>query len=452
MSTEAESRKLLLSVGSPNTLVVNPVPPAKTIRISLFFDGTLNNKTNTDIGKKGAPEAGWGEGVGSYENDYSNVARIEQGFVGGESYDFYKGIYIEGIGTENSQADSMRGAALGTGDTGIEKKVQKGLTQLKNQINSWKKKLNEKIAYIHVDAFGFSRGAAAARHFCHLALNDEDWKLTTLVESIGLEVADVDIRFVGLFDTVASHGVTHSNDTEDLKLDAVANAKKVIHLTAAEEHRKNFRLTNIESVVGKKGNSKPGSYEIFLPGVHSDIGGGYVNESAEKDLQILSFGRINNFFNEDEITEKMQKEIKRLTESGWYKPGDLRLSDEGGQKLLAKRSGILNAYSFIPLSIMVDFLKEDQLKVTWKLEIDSCPPQKLDSIASRIDAYVDRVKGGSPSLPTDWIKEVDDDIQELRYNYLHTSAYYGETFGSMDPQFCKKGVLKGTRQRVVQYG
>ena len=47
-----------------------------------------------------------------------------------------------------------------------------------------------------------------------------------------------------------------------------------MHLVAAEEHRKNVSLTDIASA-GSKGR------ELFLPGVHSDIGGDYRDEASE---------------------------------------------------------------------------------------------------------------------------------------------------------------------------
>jgi len=93
-----------------------------------------------------------------------------------------------------------------------------------------------------------------------------------------MPVKKIEIDFAGLFDTVASHGLFRLlfslSNTKNLKLHAVSKAKQAIHLIAAEEHRENFSLTDIASA-GSKGR------ELFLPGVHSDIGGGYRDEASE---------------------------------------------------------------------------------------------------------------------------------------------------------------------------
>ncbi len=59
-----------------------------------------------------------------------------------------------------------------------------------------------------------------------------------------------------------------------LKLNAIQHAKDVVHLTAADEHRKKFSLTDIRSAGGK-------GREICLPGVHADIGGSYRDGPGE---------------------------------------------------------------------------------------------------------------------------------------------------------------------------
>ena len=82
------------------------------------------------------------------------------------------------------------------------------------------------------------------------------------------------IRFAGLFDTVSSYGLCLSKekDTELFGLDAVRLAKNTLHLVAADEHRYFFPLVNIKSA---------GFNEKVFPGVHSDIGGSYVDGDDE---------------------------------------------------------------------------------------------------------------------------------------------------------------------------
>lgn len=121
-------------------------------------------------------------------------------------------------------------------------------------------------------------------------------------------VNNVVVKYVGLYDTVASYGVIHDNNTSQLHLDSIAIAEKVVQLAAAEEHRLNFRLTNISSA--KNG------LQIFLPGAHSDVGGGYVHNSMEENIHILDFDNSSSLTSTQEAA--FDREIKWLIESGWY--------------------------------------------------------------------------------------------------------------------------------------
>jgi Uncharacterized alpha/beta hydrolase domain (DUF2235) len=136
-----------------------------------------------------------------------------------------------------------------------------------------------RIDEIIFDVFGFSRGAAAARHFVNqvklkqhgpLAVSFAPGKLP-LVPDLDWQTA-IRAGFVGLFDTVPSIGnLADGFDVSDtqqssLKLALSADAAdKVVHLIARDEKRANFTLMTVS----------PEHEEIALPGVHSDIGGGY---------------------------------------------------------------------------------------------------------------------------------------------------------------------------------
>ncbi|WP_267313115.1 MULTISPECIES: phospholipase effector Tle1 domain-containing protein [unclassified Marinobacter] len=94
---------------------------------------------------------------------------------------------------------------------------------------------------------------------------------------------------MGLFDSVAAivnpaagDLSAHNNRNHPVKLyldpDRVGHA---VHLTAAHEHRRNFALNSLQSRDG----SMPANFrEIALPGVHSDIGGGYGDSQREDVL------------------------------------------------------------------------------------------------------------------------------------------------------------------------
>ncbi len=414
-----------------------------TIRLSLFFDGTMNNRVNSLIGKEDAPSGWFGLGsTGSYENDFSNVARLEGNAAGDPRYDFSSTLYIEGIGTENAETDSLIGGATGMGSTGVREKVYKGLQQAIKKIDQWKSQIDDSIiAYLHIDTFGFSRGAAAARYCLQACLFEDDTNLKKRLTDKGYTVETVEAKFVGLFDTVASHGIKHTNDTADLSLRAVQHAKKTVHLAASEEHRVNFRLTDIQSA-GNKG------IEIFLPGVHSDIGGGYVDNDKEKDLILLELSRIARLFSQTEVENRLQAERDRLIDTGWYTLKEITL---GKRSLTVNRTNISNAYSFIPLEIMADFAKEDHLEIIPSLDILYSIPNELDPVRSVLMDYVDAVKQGEPSSPGKWLENTDQ-LRALRHGYLHSSAHYNGSLGSMDPQFTDDDPMNGERQRITQDG
>lgn len=180
------------------------------LSFGMFFDGTLNNKRNTELRKhyrnkdkenlteeerlaavdgeekayttlekKGLPknpneyeqylisahrtDADKRGTDNSYSNDYSNVARMwkccEQ-----KKY----AIYIEGIGTEDNIRDTDDGFAFGADVTGIRGKVRKGCVELAERVFQVLKDKDDKTTTkITVDVFGFSRGAAAARNFVY---------------------------------------------------------------------------------------------------------------------------------------------------------------------------------------------------------------------------------------------------------------------------------------------
>ncbi|WP_374992560.1 T6SS phospholipase effector Tle1-like catalytic domain-containing protein [Paraburkholderia sp. SARCC-3016] len=88
---------------------------------------------------------------------------------------------------------------------------------------------------------------------CHTALDGES--------------APLHIRFLGLFDTVESIGLPAHN-LSDLRLRIPEQVERCVHLVAGHELRACFPLTSV-------GNGSARCEEIVLPGVHSDVGGGY---------------------------------------------------------------------------------------------------------------------------------------------------------------------------------
>ncbi|MDD1969146.1 DUF2235 domain-containing protein, partial [Pseudomonas putida] len=287
-----------------------------TLRIGMFFDGTGNNRDNSekaracfardvnlaeaaaDIvefckqhgfdGNGGAPDDSFG-------NDSSNVAKLFELYrddsdkpISDDETEASFPVYVEGIGTSSTQDDSRYSQATGLGAQGVRARVEESpgllLKTLRTfQLNNPDKRINR----IEFDIFGFSRGAAAARDFANEVLKGERSVVAKAIPagSPGLTESfawrpqtDFCINYIGIFDTVAAiadwmHGDLSGNNAINPGIDirlAPDVARKVVHLVAKDERRYNFSL-----------NQASGA-EIFLPGVHSDLGGGYLPDMVER--------------------------------------------------------------------------------------------------------------------------------------------------------------------------
>ena len=372
-----------------------PVDEKKVdVIVGLFYDGTSNNRKNIE-GKRKWPTikgSGWDSDSGSntsFGNDYSNVDKLEKAYPKEPKY---FSVYLEGIGTKNPDdekdsssyyGDFTYGQGYGTGETGLFEKVEKGCKDLAAEL---KKRVPEKIDLLTIDVFGFSRGAAAARMFVN-----EVWKRKRTNESfnyglLGKAFADakvkepeyLKIRFIGIYDTVSSFGKdgnVYNDADENVLLSLSGRFDFVAHLTAEDEHRQKFPLTNIASAAGEH-------KELTLPGVHSDIGGGYknlLNDTSDKgEVAILTERRHSIAF-----------EKNRVLSQGWYKPEQLT-SGLLGEYLKGTRKNLSNEYTLIVLHLMAEFGKR-KFNIPWLydkvLNADYKIPEKLNDLKTRIDDY-----------------------------------------------------------------
>jgi uncharacterized protein (DUF2235 family) len=109
-----------------------------------------------------------------------------------------------------------------------------------------------------IDVIGFSRGAALALHF----VNEVDHYFN-----------HAPVRFLGLFDTVASFGKPGNEVNLGWKLTLPDNVARCYHAMALDERRGTFPVTRVKD---PRGQNPPGSRleEMWFRGVHGDIGGG----------------------------------------------------------------------------------------------------------------------------------------------------------------------------------
>lgn len=398
------------------------------IRAAVFFDGTLNNRTNTGLGEKGIIKGD------SYKNALTNIAILEHYYDKNTNYDYSYSVYIEGVGTADEESDRPIVAGLGLGPTGILDKVELGFAKVAAGIDSLLK-AGQEIECLDLDCFGFSRGAAAARNFIYSALLRSNDTLKLRLQFQGHSVSEINVKFVGLFDTVAAYGLNPENDTEELHLDAIRHAEYVLQLAAAEEHRRHFPLTNI--------NSAPHGLQLFLPGAHSDIGGGYIDNMNEEDHQILVFHRRYGITPADKAA--LAREREWLLESGWYSEDEIQDINIWDGAVKVNRRAISNDFHRIPLKMMAQHATEKGVNFSPEFPKKYRIPPSLEEVEAFILS--------SPlSTPKHWLDSKTEMIKKLRHDYLHFSACFGSIVGCNDPQFTDDDPVHGRRKREIKNG
>ncbi len=452
----------------------------KKIRIALFFDGTLNNRTNIEAREKGTEHyLDNTEPGSSYENGRTNVAIMETHVTKAipEGYDYFESAYRPGQGTFDLEGDSLWGFAMGAGDSGVPSRAKSGVQQAISIISGIKREIfNPEKNYIEkltIDVFGFSRGAATARYAIFQILKAKK-NLHIRLKNLGFDIEKeaVEVGFAGLYDTVLSYMASQKFKSSRNKLEQTAHqdAKKVVHLAAADEHRKDFPLHNIAS------SNANGGEEYFLPGVHSDIGGSYnladeekikaETDEAKKQALIMLTTSESLTINKGSLAE-IEADKTWLIEQGWYKAANngrndpatqqktrekvKELEKQGMQKITIKdgefttslfyrprgrrmklsfayatlsveRTGINSGYANIPLKIMADFVKKEP-----KLTLDPEMHDRADAVIAKCNLgdlekeLVSYVGKKPDSKPEDWLD--NETIKKYRHNQLNFSAY-----------------------------
>ncbi|ELI5737580.1 DUF2235 domain-containing protein [Vibrio fluvialis] len=301
---------------------------------------------------------------GSATNELTNVQKLYDLYAYNtyfkEIRTFSHAQYVTGIGTGNSTNispadESLIGQGLGTGKYGVTAKVSTGIDQLSKSMEDVASDIRSQagpdidgISKLQFDVFGFSRGAAAARHFVNVVLDGKHGEFapafSKACDKSGLALkfgfdwnekderkASCEISFAGLFDTVASvvdllsfDFSTHTDNGDvRLWLDP-ERVRRVVHLTADPtiECRDNFSLNHLNS------RDEQHFYEFVLPGAHSDIGGGYHSRQSfiRRDFLLPMFEnklvkKISRSFSGDWEKDRVKKYISsKLME---YKERDL---------------------------------------------------------------------------------------------------------------------------------
>ena len=372
-----------------------------------------NQTTNLADGKIGINK--------SDSKGYSNIGILHslyRGLLPTEYPEGYKvkifNIYVEGSGSNVIMGDEFyernaNGVAFGKGKTGVAYLVSKALElslfRIRTLLYSIPYELRSKTK-VKFDVFGFSRGAACARMFSYcIAKGDnpigkdelpcipelldsylsdyyiEDNNIHFFCKELETIKKNISVDFLGIYDTVASIGgvrlKSYCNNTRDYGLysPSLNKVNKTFHICAMDEFRSHFGLTDIGEEITKSNG------EIFLPGCHSDIGGGFVNGDESFKVpyaftikSVLGKGKVKYFkitksrFDQHTTTDFIRylrnygflgivedNDISPENDSFWGTVNDCTMTKSFGMvndDVMVTRKSIAG-YSNIPLSIMI---------------------------------------------------------------------------------------------------
>ena len=179
-------------------------------------------------------------------------------------------------------------------------------------------------------AFGFSRGAALARKFIGEVLEAGECE---------------EVAFLGVFDTVAALGGVHRS-SERISTDVVfengtlhENVRRAVHVLSLDETRVPFTPTQIN----KDAEHPERILEVWFPGVHSDVGGGYWLDGLSDIALEFMIDECRNALGDDiRIHDADQRSLHELLEA----QGDLLPGIEVDDLLLHPMvHGALHAHS-----------------------------------------------------------------------------------------------------------
>ena len=442
-----------------------PVEQRITLRIGVFFDGTGNNLFNAATGAACRAEAqgfrqDQAESIArhcdkfmlntdsSYANAETNIARLfrlykndsERSLEQDESIAKLR-IYIEGIGTRAGQPDSLLSMGTGLGSSGVLACVQTFPAAFSKRYDEFRLSNPDVIVEaVEFDLFGFSRGAAAARHFANEVLKAEGGIAAMgLAPCFAWQRAKVTLNFIGLFDTVAAVADPLRGDfspanavNPGLNLYLPAGcARKVVQLAAGYEYRRNFALISVA----------PEHEEITLPGVHADLGGGYPDEMQERLLLTrpqASRERYGTDSHDAWSYRQAELDLAQLQQEPWFDPTHTRLSIDTWRFEVPRSRGespetevfaairlerkVRGELSLVYLRVMHRLASAHGVSLTALDDEDPefALPDELKPIAAKLQARAQ----GAP------LQVEQGEARLLLSRYVHRSAHWNARIGS----------------------
>ncbi|MDB0566568.1 DUF2235 domain-containing protein [Ralstonia solanacearum] len=271
---------------------------SREIHVGLFFDGTNNNmvrdtpsQSHTNVvvlfnahrDDRQDHFAFYVPGVGTKFPEIGEAEELDAGktyAAGGEArihwgmLQVFNAVHTALCGTDLLDQKEMKHMVTST--AGLSTWWRVGDEKMVRTFGDLQKRLlkaidgkRPRVTKVHLSVFGFSRGAAQARTCCQ-------W----IRKATGMRVGEaaLNMRFLGIFDTVASVGLADSSpvgqgflDWADGTMD-IGDFERVVHFVAAHEIRQSFPLSTAR--IGSK-HYPPNTKEFVYPGAHSDVGGGY---------------------------------------------------------------------------------------------------------------------------------------------------------------------------------
>ncbi|OCA79256.1 hypothetical protein BBH99_06400 [Chryseobacterium contaminans] len=270
---------------------------SRVISVGIFFDGTANNGINALSSDKPL------NNNESYHGAFTNIYKLYKSFTGNEK------IYIEGIGTVSGAEDSN--FAMTTCANPPYGKGYSSDDKLQKAEDFVEKTILDGAYEYHFYLYGFGRGGMLAVTFSH-------W----LFSNYSLD--KIKVKFLGAFDTVESKPF----NTYDLNVPR--QVENVLHICAVNECRFFFPLTgffeNSKMMQDYKFRNFTSVWkEIFVPGAHADIGGGYLE--GPQSVYIST-----DFANTDDLITYVQNIRNRKIHPDGNKVWDALLSEFGVER------------------------------------------------------------------------------------------------------------------------
>ncbi|PVY69424.1 putative alpha/beta hydrolase family protein DUF2235, partial [Tamilnaduibacter salinus] len=386
----------------------------RTLRIGVFFDGTSCNM-ETDRQRD--------------DRDVTNIAKL---------YDLYQEregitrIYQPGPGAipessvnNNTEADtSVVGLAFGIGPEGGHTRIKQALAGIRRVLAA------SEYKNIVFDIFGFSRGAALARHFVNLVqqwpqnilLPRYDWDFwVPPLPGNGLEWVEAfpqqatgSVGFVGLFDTVGSFYLPGNNANLDFNLNlATGSAETVFQISAHHEIRENFPLSSLRD---ESGRLPVTMQQSAFPGVHADIGGGYENPTGTMNHEIFHVETWAGLGANGRTIRDAQQKVKEWNEND---PRNLQMRVEGIDVIVEERRPTRKELSIHVLHAM------HEAASTAGVPLDGLDPSNPNhQIPDQLKQALTQWEAAGGSL---------DAAEQYLSSYVHTSARSGSIAHAPEP-------------------